>query len=239
MKLFCISHAGGSSFSYSSWKKSVPKGIELQPMDISGHGMKLNKRLNKNIYENASELAKDISRSIAENEEYALFGHSLGAILAYEVYIELKKMNVDLPIHIFFSGRGNPSRADKVLFNELPDDQFIIGISDSYNGDIAEIMENDELRDIFLPILRNDFEMIENYKFKEEVVDCDISIMNGKQDKTISLLDEIAWRKLTNKKCFFSDYDGGHFYLYDPDNISEIFKQISERLLTGKNNNKY
>lgn len=232
MKLFCISHAGGSSFSYLPWQKMVPNGIELHPLDISGHGMKLNKRLNKNIYENASELANDISKSITKNEEYAIFGHSLGAILAYEVYIELKKMNANLPIHIFFSGRENPCRAYNVLLNELSDEQFIAEISDCFNDDVEEIMENEELKNIFFPILRNDFEMIENYKFKEVVVDCNISIMNGKQDKTISLLDEIAWRKLTNKKCFFSDYYGGHFYLYDHDNIENIFKHISERLLT-------
>ena len=89
MKLFCISQAGGSSFSYSPWQKMVPNGIELQPLDISGHGMKLNKQLNKNIYENASELANDIFKSITKNEEYAIFGHSLGAILAYEVYFVL------------------------------------------------------------------------------------------------------------------------------------------------------
>ena len=108
IKLFCIPYSGGSADIYYKWKKELDSSIELCPIEIAGRG----RRMNEPFYETVAEAAEDISSRILtqidDDTQYAIFGHSMGALLAYETYFSLMEKCSKEPEHIFFSGRKAP-----------------------------------------------------------------------------------------------------------------------------------
>ncbi len=212
MILFCLPYAGESEVIYYSWKKYLNHLVHLEPIELKGRG----KRLNEDFYENIEEAIDDIFKNIKCKilyDEYAIYGHSMGSLLAYELYYRINKENLKLPKHIFFSGCKPPciTRKEKQV-HLLPDDEFIKEIID-LGGTLMEITENKELIQIFVPILRNDFKMLERYLYKEkgEKIQCDISILNGKKDD-ITLDEILAWKYHAGKGFKVYNFKGNHFF---------------------------
>src|SRR5689334_10414639 len=110
MKLFCLPYAGGSALVYKDWKQFFPASIELVPIEYSGHGKRSNQPLYKDVNAAIDDIYGIISKSIIDGLPYAIYGHSMGAMLAYEVAQRLRDNKMPLPVHIIFSGRGVPHR---------------------------------------------------------------------------------------------------------------------------------
>lgn len=231
IKLFCIPYSGGSADIYYKWKNSLDRNIELCPVEIAGRG----RRMNEPFYESVDEAADDISNNILSkidgNTCYAIWGHSMGSLLAYEAYFSLMEKCSKEPEHIFFSGRKAPhDETEKTEYYKLPDDEFM-KIVFHYGGNTKDIMENQQLAKIFLPILRSDFKLAEIYEYKEKKrkVMCDISIINGKSDFSVMKADLDKWKDVAGKECNYYWMKGDHFYILD--NISETVQQINQILI--------
>ena len=108
MKLFCIPYAGGSASVYSGWNPILRENIQLVPVELSGKGV----RAAEPLYENWEDALEDVYSSITEKiepgEEYALFGHSMGSWIAYEILKILCRKKMPQPLHVFFSGNTPP-----------------------------------------------------------------------------------------------------------------------------------
>lgn len=212
-KLFCFPYAGGSSMVYSKWKNRLEASIELIPVELNGRG----KKYGKTLYDSMDEVAVDIYDSISgeiEESEYALFGHSMGSLIALEIALKALEKKTKPPKHIFFSGQKAPHiKKDEVYRYTLPDDEFVDEIV-KLGGTPKELFENPELLDVFLPILRSDFKVVETYEYKHDFIKlpCDITVINGSQDRFT--VDEIAgWREHTDKACKIVTLKGGHFFI--------------------------
>src|ERR1700738_4611092 len=108
MILFCLPYAGGSEVIYYKWKKYLHPSIQLIPIQLKGRG----KRFSEIFYENIEEAVDDIFENVKDkivDDDYAIYGHSMGSLLAYELYYKISKLNLKKPKHIFFSGYKAPS----------------------------------------------------------------------------------------------------------------------------------
>lgn len=229
IKLFCIPHSGASAMVYSKWRKLPNLQMELIAVEVAGHGTRMREKCFVDVYESAKDLAQQIASQIGE-EDYAILGHSLGAVLAYETYFALVKMGVKKPIHMFFSGRKAPGDLDEETeFYLLPDEEFI-EVVEAYGSTTKEAFENPALRELFLPILRADFQMGETYRHKErsEKIDCDITVMNGNEDLSVRNSDMNLWSEYTSGKCDIQYYQGGHFFLFEK--TDEILQMMYESI---------
>lgn len=228
IKLFCLPYAGGSANIYLSWRKKLANNIELCPLELAGRG----RRYNDPFYESIDVAADDIYKSVEtqiSNNEFALYGHSMGSILAFELSHRLQERLGVLPKHIFFSGHRAPDvpRRDKDTYL-LPNEEFKQELL-NLGGTPKEVLEEEELLDFFLPLLRADFKIIENYLYKDKrsKLNCNITVLNGKKDD-LTLNDITQWRKHTDKYCNIIMFDGDHFFIND--NGEDIVKIINNTL---------
>lgn len=212
MKLLLLPHAGGSAKSYCVMKRYFPKDIELVPLDPAGKGISINESPCTDI---PAGVAGIIKRNEALfNEPYAVFGHSMGTLLAVELVRQVKAKNLSEPCHVFFSGRCAPDeKGDFPVQRDSSDDEIISFFAK--NGLISEkIAENKTLLDMFGGILCRDIRMTEQYSLTPEQckMSCDISIMYGDNDPFVKNSNMNSWSRFTDGKCSIFKFAGDHFY---------------------------
>lgn len=229
MKLFCLPYAGGSETIYYKWKSYLQPLIEVLPIELKGRG----KRFSEVFYENLEEAVEDIFENIKDkilDNDYAIYGHSMGSLLAYELYYKIYNENAKVPKHIFFSGYKAPSIIrERENTYTLPDYDFMKKVME-LGGTPDELMNNQELLQIFLPIIRSDFKILEtyNYKKRKEKIHCDVSILNGRQD-SINSKEILAWKDHVCGDFKVHNFEGNHFFINT--NVENIAKIISNTLV--------
>jgi len=228
MILFCLPYAGGSEAIYYKWKNYLHPSIQLVPIELKGRG----KRFGEIFYESLEQAVDDIFENIKDkivDEDYAIYGHSMGSLLAYELYYKISELNITKPTHIFFSGREAPSIVtEEENTYTLPDYDFMKKIVE-LGGTTEELTNNRELLQIFLPIIRSDFKIIEtyNYEERENKIECDVSILNGKQD-SIKSEDLAAWKNHVSRGFKVYNFEGNHFFINS--NVKNITSIINATL---------
>lgn len=229
MRLFCLPYAGGSEIIYYKWKRYLSSLIQLEPIELKGRGSRSNEDFYKNLEDAVEDIFKNIKDKILD-DNYAIYGHSMGSLLAYELYYKIYNENVKIPKHIFFSGYKPPNipKKEKKIYL-LPDEEFIKEVI-SLGGTSKEIADNKELLQLFIPILRNDFKILDKYVYKEkkEKIHCDISVLNGKQDN-ITLGELLAWKSYGDKNFKIYNFEGNHFFINN--NVESITKVINSTLI--------
>lgn len=215
MKLFCIPYAGGSASFYSQWSSRLNGIAEIIPVELAGRG----RRVHEPFYRTFEEAVEDITSMIVPHlngDSYAILGHSMGAILAYETIHQLKSRGYQEPEVAFFSGRSAPHvrDKDKTIVYTLPDEEFIRHVRE-LGGTPPQFFDNTELMELFLPIIRSDFRLSETYMFKERnsKLGCDVYIFFGYKDDTLS--GEIEeWDQVSENACRYAGFDGDHFFIH-------------------------
>jgi len=215
-KLYCFPYAGGSASSiYSKWKNHLKDSIELCPIELAGRG----KRFSVPFYNDLDEVVEDvysiIEADIKSGVDYAFYGHSFGSILSYELAHKINEKGLNPPKHLFFSGNKAPHRREYKNIHLLPDEEFIQEIID-FGGTPKELLEEKELLNLFLPLLRADFKVNESYQYKDRgtKLDCNITVINGKGDD-MTITDITEWNLHTTGNSKFYMFDGGHFFIND------------------------
>ncbi|MEO2255347.1 thioesterase domain-containing protein [Paenibacillus amylolyticus] len=230
MKLFCIPYAGGSAAIYNQWSSQLIGIAEIIPVELAGRG----RRVHEPFYRSFEEVVEDVTSIIVQQlsgDPYAIFGHSLGAILAYETTHKLRSMGYKEPRAVFFSGRSAPHVPDKdeKIVHTLPDEEFIQHLVE-LGGTPPQFFENTELKNLFLPIIRSDFRLSETYSFKERnnKLLCDTYIFYGKQDDNLSG-DIKEWDQVCHSACNYFEFDGDHFFIHSHS------QSVIEALIKGLN----
>ncbi len=210
--LICFPFAGGSSNSFRSWTGILPPVVELWVTELPGHGS----RLSEPLAENIGELTAPLSRAIAEkvDKPFAIFGHSMGALLGFEVALHLQNHFQKIAEHIFLSGHGAPGTPrHEPEIHHLPKPQFIAKIKE-YNGTPQEVLENEELMELMFPILKADFKICETYQHQDAgQLQAPITAMGGIQDPSITRQDLEQWAQFTSSRFNVRFFPGDHFYL--------------------------
>jgi surfactin synthase thioesterase subunit len=221
--LFCFSYAGGSATVYNKFNQYLDKNIKMIPIEYAGRGKRINEEFYTNISCAIDDIYKEISQHINEYE-FAFFGHSMGTVIAYEVGKRVKEKCDREPVHIFVSGRYPPhiNKRDNYL-HMLPDDRFKDEIL-KVGGTPKEVFENKEFTELFIPILRADYKLIELYTSDEVITkfDSGITVLSGKDDKIVQRDEMLEWQKYSMHGIDLYEFDGGHFF------INNCFKEIAE-----------
>ncbi|MFB9330269.1 thioesterase II family protein [Paenibacillus aurantiacus] len=230
--LFCLPHAGGSAMIYARWLETVDPAIKLVPLELPGRGTRFKERPYESIGPLVEELRRKVSQQNAGGADYALFGHSMGALLAYELTRRIAECGERMPRHLIVSGLKAPQLINRAWepLSHLPDHQLKARLIEM-GGTPQEVLDHEELMQLFLPIIRADFRLLDEYVHEsKEKLEVPMTVLTGDQDRMTE--DEMLdWRELTNGHCELHTFPGGHFYIADhPWGVSD---RISEALLSG------
>lgn len=215
IKLFCLPYAGGSATVYNKWRTYLNPNIQLVPIEMAGRGA----RFKESFYQSITEAVNDLYTNIdfkANHDPYAFFGHSMGSILVYELCRKIAADNRKGPAHIFVSGMYPPHiKKERKILHQLPLAEFKAEII-KIGGTPREVFENQELMDFFLPILKADYKIFENYQYlpNDTKFDCGIMVFNGLSDQTTSA-EMLEWGKYTSGFSKLYQYEGGHFFIHN------------------------
>lgn len=227
IKLFCIPHLGGSAANYYQWKLFFYDKIEICPIELAGRG----ERNKEPFYENFKEMILDVAEHIIQEKPktYAFWGHSMGALIAYETSYNLLSQGFSPPAHIFFSGRNTPDIKDDIFFSNM-NDETLLNKLNQIGGIPSAIYDYPELMSLFFSTVKADYTIMSTYGFNlhKSKLKSDISIFAGDTDITILYEKMYKWKLLTEKECNIHYFPGNHFYIED--NIESIFKLINQTL---------
>lgn len=222
LQLIAFPHAGAGAGYFRSWAQFIPSYIELIGVQYPGREDRIFDEPVSDIKKLSLEIADDIQQQ--EYDQIILFGHSMGAILAYEVACHLQK-NGMLIKYLFVSGQTEPTKTRKTLFYRSTDKELIhevIRVSETSK----EIFENKELREIFLSIIRNDYEAIETYSTETPtLLSTPITVLLGDDDTEVTYQEAISWSAYTKYRFDIYTFPGEHFF------INKQLKQVIEIII--------
>ncbi len=238
IKLFCFPYAGGSAVAYNKWKPLLDASIELKPIELAGRG----RRIFDPPYKDVEALGEDVFRIVKDQLStgpYALFGHSMGGLIAYNLAQKIREHNLPAPAHVFFSGKAAPHVKDEDAkdFHLMKDEDFRKEVL-LLGGTPPEFFEHRELLEMFLPILKNDFKMVETVRFEGEIqpLACNITALLGKEDDLTPEQCE-GWHAHTDKRCNIHYFEGGHFFIHDA--AAQITRIINRALVKENDGEQY
>lgn len=236
MKLFCFPYAGGSSYIFSGWEKEFPETIRIIPIEYPGHGMYFNQCLHDSVHSLVNELYSQIVTQI-NDEPYCFYGHSLGSIICFELTRKLNESAHSLPNQLIISGSVGPQFKEQEKFSELGDDLFLTQIQNKYNGFISALKDNEEILQLFLPILKADFYMSENYVFlPKDKLNCPISVIHSLDDDLLTHNELMGWAAHTIHNLRVLKIPGDHFSLFrERQHKNLLIKHISNLCITSNN----
>ncbi|KAB1910363.1 thioesterase II family protein [Micromonospora tulbaghiae] len=214
VRLFCLAHAGGGGSFFRSWRELLTPDVAVVPVILPGRESRSRER----PYRRMADLVEALAASLTPHLDrpFALFGHSMGAAVAFETAHLLARGNGPRPRRLFVSGRRPPTMPSRRPdLHRLPDDQFIDAVA-RMGGTPPELLRRRELLDVFLPRLRADFEVNETYQPGPRTrLSCPVSAFTGDTDPEVDALEMAAWQSVTDGEFVLRVFRGGHFYLVD------------------------
>ena len=226
--LFCLPFAGGSSYSYREFQRHADNGVRIEALDLPGRG----RRFSEPLLTRLQDMADDVFRQIQGrlNGAYAVYGHSLGACIGYLLVRRIIREKRPLPRRLFVSGREGPSVPGKEKNRYLLPQSEFMEVLKRFEGTTREVLENQELMELFEPVLRADFQALDTYVHeRSEPFDIPITVMRG-SDESLRRTDALRWQDETTRKIAFLEFPGGHFFIFG--HAAQIGKVFSRGVMT-------
>jgi len=230
LRLFCFPYAGGGANVYKRWNDYLPDSIELACIELPGRG----RRINEPSIRQKDILVGTLKKAIIpylEEKPFCFFGHSMGALIAYELIQSLNKDEGLLPKYFFPSAHRAPhlARSTNRKTYDLPDEALIQRLRE-LDGTPEMILNNTELLHLVLPIMRADLQICETYQFSTEnnSIPVPITAFSGLNDKNVSVESMEEWSSLTNRSFELMRLEGDHFFIHQYEQL--IVQQITEKL---------
>jgi len=212
LKLFCFPYAGGGAQVFAGWKRLLRPLVDVQPVYLPGRGPRMRELLETDLV----ALARAAAQGLADEtrEPYALFGHSLGALLAFEVALALREAGHPLPRRLIVSASCPPDRIEPHPTTRfLPDSQLVELLHD-LDGTPPEALASEELMRLVLPVLRADLTAYRDYRWMPRApLDCPVSAFAGTEDRRAPPAGVAEWRRHTTDEFALHRLPGGHFFI--------------------------
>ncbi len=227
VRLFCFPHAGGNGSVFKDWPTGMPEDVEVCVVELPGRG----RRLSQPPLTNMNQILEALTEGGYPYKEtrVAVFGHSFGALLAFEFARRLGAMNIHL-IHLFVSGQAAPQLPDpEPPMGYLSDPEFISEMIRRYDGIPAEILREEEMMQLLLPVLRADMMMKETYQYQYgSLLKCPISAFGGHDDSSTTIDELAAWGDQTTGPFKLRTLPGTHFFINTARN--DLLRAVAEDL---------
>ena len=213
LQLFCFPYAGVGGSAFFPWVGALPASIELQAVQLPGREGRMRERPLEQISAIVPFVADAIRARV--DRAYAFFGHSMGALLAFEVARQLRSGGFPGPVHLFASARRAPHRPDRLPeIRHLPDGEFLEALRRRWDGIPAAVLREPELLQLLMASLRADVAVIETYTYIDgESLACPISVYGGEGDNSIEREDLLSWKEMTSGLFRLRMFPGNHFFI--------------------------
>ncbi|MFK7829716.1 MAG: thioesterase II family protein [Congregibacter sp.] len=211
-RMFCLPFAGGGASLYRSWGEELGADIEVCPIQLPGRESRVGEPAHHDFSVLASALANQLSLYL--DRPYFIYGHSMGALLAFEAIRALQESGQALPQIAFLGAhRAAHLKPRRQSMLELDDAEFIARIS-AFGGFQKEVLESEELLNFILPTLRADFSICDGYEYAGgDPIDCPIVAISGAHDPEVPPEDMGAWQEHTRHPVQHITLDAGHFFI--------------------------
>ncbi|MFE5584786.1 thioesterase II family protein [Kitasatospora sp. NPDC056531] len=227
LRLFCLPHSGGGAGPYHSWGARLGPEIEVVAIRLPGREARYRERPISRL----DELVPALVRALAPwlDRPHAWFGHSMGALIGYEVCRELRRCGLPEPVRLLASGRRAPhlpARSRPVHDAPVAD---VVAYLKGLDGTPAELLDNPSALSMLLPTMRADLAVSERYRWQPgPPLDCPVSVLGGTADPVATTGELHAWQLHTSAGCTVRMFDGGHFFLHD--DPAPVLRAIAEEL---------
>jgi medium-chain acyl-[acyl-carrier-protein] hydrolase len=230
-RLYCLPHAGGGAALFRTWPEALPSDVEVCPIQLPGREM----RFAEPRFTSITNLVRTLVPIILPHlqKPFAVFGYSMGGLIGFELIRELRRLNAPGPIRLFIAARQAPQLVETHRpIHKLPDQEFFEALHRRYGGIPAGAFNNQEIRNLFIPLLRADVEMIETYRHEPgPPLDCPISVFGGRSD-SIAEADLRAWQQQSSRPLFLQMMEGSHFFMHTAQDelLAVVSRQLSADL---------
>lgn len=228
VRLFCLPYAGGTAAVFRGWPRKLPADVEVCAVQLPGRGS----RMHEPPFTRLAELVQAMTPYLLPHldKPFALFGHSMGALVTFELARHLRREHGLTPLHFFASGQSAPQYDDRFPpLHELPDVELLEELR-RLNGTPAKVLEHEELLKLTLPVLRADFATCGTYVYEEGPrFDFPITVFGGRQDRQISLEGLECWREQAGASFSLYTLPGDHFFLRTSE--TELLRILAQELL--------
>ncbi len=209
-RLVCFPHAGGSASYFFPLSRAMAPEFDVYAVQYPGR----QDRYKEPFVDNIDDMADEAFAALEPLTEapVALFGHSMGAVLAFEVARRLETLAGRRPVLVFVSGSRAPSRYGDE--RDARDDSDLVGVLRDLGGTDPRVLNDPEMLAAFLPAFRNDYRALQQYHRGTEVgISAPVVVMAATDDPKSSLADARAWLEHTSGGGEVHTFEGGHFYL--------------------------
>jgi surfactin synthase thioesterase subunit len=213
LRLFCLPHAGTGASQFRAWQSQVPLDVAVYGVQLPGRESRLRERSYTRLSALVAALADVMSPHL--DVPFALFGHSMGAWICFELARELRRRYDAAPVHLFVSGRRAPHLPSQhSALHRLSDADFVQALVQRYGGIPEMVLRDPELLQLFLPILRADLTLVETYQYAHEPpLDCPLTVFGGANDATVGPAELAAWSDETGGPFALRMLPGDHFFV--------------------------
>jgi medium-chain acyl-[acyl-carrier-protein] hydrolase len=214
-RVICLSFAGGGTAPFRTWGPSFPGTVDICPVVLPGRETRLSEPTIDEMGALIDQLLPALL-PVLRRAPYAIYGHSMGSWVGYELIRALRRLGGPQPVHLFAAARRAPHLPLRgpVLSDIASDDAFLDAIQDKYDAVPAAIRANPEIMALFLPTLRADFGLLDRYRYTdEEPLPVPITALRGQRDDVVRHADVKAWSEHTTGDFVLRTVPGGHFFL--------------------------
>jgi len=215
--VFCLPYAGGTARAYHRWRRQFPQEFEVVPLEIAGRGARATEPFPGSVHELAEDLSRQIhSRQLRPTAGYVLFGHSMGALIAFEMALTHSDHALPTPALVVISGRNPPYLSSR----------WGIEILDLSDRELLELLQAlgrvpagplPAIAARLVPRLRADLRVAFEYRLKapQVTVDAPLLVLRGHADPLVDPEHVTGWARYTRRKCTVRHHSGGHFALFE------------------------
>lgn len=223
--LVCCHYGGGSATAFRGWEKDLPDGVLLIGIQLPGR----ESRFSETHISSLSLIVEQLSSALLPfiNIPYILFGHSIGGLICFELARALRKVSLPLPKCLIISATNAPQKLMvREHISDKSDEEFINCLR-LYNGLPDELVVDQQMMSIFIPMLRADLQILETYQYEEKMpLNCKLVVLGGLNDPNVPLEDIAAWCIHTNFSCNIRLFPGNHFFIKS--HKKEVLAYLSE-----------
>jgi surfactin synthase thioesterase subunit len=229
--LLCLPYAGAGASVFWPWTKSANAGLSVVPVQLPGREERLAEEPYRDAHQAADALLPEVLALIGESTRVALFGHSLGAVLAYELTRRLVGQTHVAVAHLFVSGSPGPWRSRVGRASGLADEEFLAQV-ETFAGYRHPVFDDPDMRELLLPTLRADVTAHENYRPTTDVpLDVPITAVRGADDQLVSTAQAAQWRTATSARFALTEVAGGHMHLVEhPEALLDLIGAVLDAL---------
>ncbi len=218
INFFAVPYAGGIAEStYGKWQQPLGDQFVVIPLEPAGHGRRMNEPFTDTMQATVDDLFERIKPELQSGRPWVMYGHSMGSVVVYELVRKVIAEGLPQPLGLFLSGRNGPEHRYTEPDYHILDDKGLIAELKKIDGTPKELFDFPALLQTFLPIIRNDYKVIETYRHQGPAIQIDgfITAFYSDNDRLVSMEAFEHWGNYCKGRFTIHEFSGHHFFIHD------------------------